>query len=105
MKAPTDLQESKGSAAPDPRDEKPACSVEPDLTDAEIDRWLLSVPCARYEPSAMQRMAREIKRRRAQYATDLGEAFRKGIAWVGTFDPYHVESAVAEYTRDKKGLP
>lgn len=36
-----------------------------DLMDEEIDRWIASVPCARYEPADMQRMAREIKRHRA----------------------------------------
>lgn len=35
-----------------------------DLTDDELQRWLQSVPCARYEPADMQRMAREIVRRR-----------------------------------------
>lgn len=37
-----------------------------DLSDSELDRWLASVPCCRYEPRDMQRMAREIKRRRAE---------------------------------------
>jgi hypothetical protein len=36
-----------------------------DLSDEELQRWLQSVPCARYEPADMQRMAAEIQRHRA----------------------------------------
>lgn len=50
-----------------------------DLSDEEIARWLQSVPCAKYEPADMQRMALEIQRHRAAKATDK-ERIQKVVA-------------------------